>query len=223
MQKPLRKKTLTLAVTAALAGSGLLVSSNASAEVTANIGVTSNYVYRGLTESDDDAAVQGGLDYEHESGFYLGTWVSSLGGGGSYEFDTYLGFATSFGDIGMDVGYTYFSYPRDDDADFGELHLGLSYTDFYASVAYLSNAQDSDIEGTLAYEIGAQFDLVQDLSLGLAVGYVDYDPKDYIDYTWWTVSLNKATPMGDFSFAYIQNDLDDDDDPRFVVSYTMTF
>ena len=46
--------------------------------VSANIGVVSNYVWRGITQTDDKAAVQGGVDYSHSSGFYAGTWVSNV-------------------------------------------------------------------------------------------------------------------------------------------------
>ena len=46
--------------------------------ISANIGVVSNYIWRGVTQTGDQAAVQGGLDYSHESGFYAGTWASNV-------------------------------------------------------------------------------------------------------------------------------------------------
>ncbi len=212
------------AIASILAIGGLGVSGQAMAEVSANIGITSNYVFRGLTESDDDAAVQGGVDYNHASGLYLGTWVSSLGGGGDYEIDGYFGFANELSSgFGYDLGYVYYAYPRADDSDAGEIYLNLSFSQFSAGVAYVINADDSDWEKTLSYELGAEFPVAADMSLGAQIGYVDPNPSDDTNYTWWSLSLNKATSMGDFSFAYVQNDLDDDDDPRFLVSYTMNF
>ena len=70
---------------------GLLLSGSALAEVTGNIGATSNYLWRGTTQTNDAAAVQGGIDYAHDSGFYAGTWVSNVDFGDetSYELDLY--------------------------------------------------------------------------------------------------------------------------------------
>ena len=65
--------TKTLLATALLAGAGV-----AQAELSANLGVQSNYYFRGITQTDDKAAVSGGIDYAHDSGFYLGTWLSNV-------------------------------------------------------------------------------------------------------------------------------------------------
>jgi len=55
-----------------------LMSLSANAAVEANIGATSNYVWRGVTQTNDAVAVQGGIDYRHEVGFYAGTWASNV-------------------------------------------------------------------------------------------------------------------------------------------------
>ena len=72
---------------------GLLLSGSALAEVTGNIGATSNYLWRGTTQTSNEAAIQGGLDYAHDSGFYAGTWASNVDFGDetSYELDFYGG------------------------------------------------------------------------------------------------------------------------------------
>ena len=67
------KFTKSILATALLAGAGV-----AQAELSANIGVASNYYFRGITQTDDGAAVSGGIDYNHESGFYVGTWMSNI-------------------------------------------------------------------------------------------------------------------------------------------------
>jgi uncharacterized protein (TIGR02001 family) len=113
----------------------------ASAAVEANISVTSNYIWRGVTQSNDSASVSGGIDFSDESGFYAGTWVGSLGEGDEEgttgaETDFYLGFAGEVSDFGYDVGYIYYSYTDLVDVDFGELYFNGSYGAFGIGLAY---------------------------------------------------------------------------------------
>ena len=90
--------------------------------LTGNLGLFSQYVFRGLTQTNKEPALQGGFDYAHASGFYLGTWGSNIswlrdGGayraGGSLELDFYGGYKMTFGDFGLDVGTLYYWYPGD--------------------------------------------------------------------------------------------------------------
>ncbi len=90
--------------------------------VTGNIGLFSQYIFRGLTQTNREPALQGGLDYAHASGLYLGTWGSNIawlrdGGayraGGSLELDVYGGYKMALGDFGLDVGTLYYWYPGD--------------------------------------------------------------------------------------------------------------
>ena len=60
----------------------------AMAELTGNIGVANNYIWRGVTQSDDESAVSGGIDYKNKSGLYAGTWFSNMSNS-SYEHDLY--------------------------------------------------------------------------------------------------------------------------------------
>jgi uncharacterized protein (TIGR02001 family) len=90
--------------------------------ITGNVGLFSQYIFRGLTQTDRRPAIQGGFDYAHASGFYAGTWASNIswlrdGGayqsGGSGEFDFYGGFKNEIGNTGFtyDVGGLYYWYP----------------------------------------------------------------------------------------------------------------
>ncbi|MBS0003238.1 MAG: TorF family putative porin, partial [Thioalkalivibrio sp.] len=161
--KKLTRSALSAAVVAAVSTGGLAMTSTATAEVSANIGVVSSYFFRGFSESDGAAAVQGGIDFEDASGFYLGTWVSNVDFSAldpddleapvdttSYEIDLYAGFAGEFaGGFGYDVGYIYYAYPDAQlsdgsslSADFGELYGELSYDMFYGGLAYTINDDD---------------------------------------------------------------------------------
>jgi len=91
---------------------------------TGNVGLYSQYIFRGLTQTNRDPALQGGFDYSHSSGLYAGTWASNIswlrdGGsynaGGSLEWDFYGGFKGNFGktDFTYDAGALYYWYPGD--------------------------------------------------------------------------------------------------------------
>lgn len=102
--------------------------------LTGNVGFFSQYIFRGLTQTNRDPALQGGFDYSHSSGFYAGTWASNIswlrenasfaaggvtipngtyGEGGSLEWDFYGGYKGTFGksDFTYDVGTLYYWYP----------------------------------------------------------------------------------------------------------------
>ena len=90
----------------------------AHAEVTGNLGLTSDYRFRGISQSQNAPAVQGGVDYTHSSGFYIGNWNSSVSSqvytnGAGVESDLYAGFKKDiYKGLTIDLGtYNYF-YPR---------------------------------------------------------------------------------------------------------------
>ena len=102
-----------------------------------NAGLFSDYRFRGFTQTDYKPAFQGGFDFAHKSGFYLGNWNSnveqSLFNGASLEMDFYGGYKTTFGDFGIDVGVIYYYYPGSGkaspgiDAENFEAYIGGSY------------------------------------------------------------------------------------------------
>ena len=121
------KKTIVAGAVATALTSGVALAQAPQAPasphtLTGNIGLYSQYVFRGLTQTDRDPALQGGFDYSHASGFYAGTWASNISwlrdfgaysSGGSLEWDFYGGFKGTFGksDFGYDVGLLYYYYP----------------------------------------------------------------------------------------------------------------
>ncbi|MDD3517858.1 MAG: TorF family putative porin [Chromatiales bacterium] len=221
MTKLFKKAALSSAIAAALLASG-----TAMAEVEFNIGATSNYLWRGLTQTEDGAAIQGGIDYSHDSGFYAGAWTSNVKFGDSgYELDGYFGFGKEFGDLGVDVGYIYYAYPTFDDSDFGEIYANLTWKFLSGGVAYTSNAQDAveAVESAVYYYIGASTDIPAGLTLGGTIGHTAFDDDSLEDYSHFQISLGKSTDFGDFALTADKNDIDGDDDPRVSVSWTKTF
>ncbi|MGE0079772.1 MAG: TorF family putative porin [Thiohalomonadaceae bacterium] len=221
-------KTLALSFLAA----GALAGGIAHAEATGNVGVTSNYIWRGMPQSGDDAAISGGLDYAHASGLYAGTWTSSIGGGSQYELDLYAGFAGEVSGFSYDVGAINYMYPLDEDAelDFTEVYGSIGFGPVTASVAYtISKEADVDDENDLYLSVAANFDLKEDLTLGLLVGSYDLEDDAAEDITHYQVSLTKSLAgVGDFTFAVDKaSDYADgttvDEDPRVSVSFSKSF
>ena len=104
--------------------------------------VTSDYDYRGISQTATDPALQGSLDYSHESGFYASAWGSSLDWGrGSdthVEIDYFAGFSREFGDSGVnwDLGVLYYTYPGLSSANFVEYYGGLTFKAFNIKLSY---------------------------------------------------------------------------------------
>jgi len=107
------------------------LATNAQAvEVTANIGYMSEYIFRGISQSDSSA--MGGLDAT-ASGFYLGTWAADVEQG--LEVDLYGGYNGNIGDLSFGVGGTAYTYTDDFDDDYKEINLSLGYDIFSISAA----------------------------------------------------------------------------------------
>jgi uncharacterized protein (TIGR02001 family) len=198
--------------------------------VSGNVSATSNYIWRGVSQTGNAAAVQGGIDWNHDSGFYVGTWTSTLGGDLGYELDGYLGFGNEIGEFGYDVGYIYYAYPVQEDVDFSEVYLSGSWKWLELGLAYTVDGQAPDdsafIGGDMYYYAGLSFDLPQDWGLGLTLGSYNFDADsstNELNYVHYQVAVTK----GDFTFAIDDNDLkdefDEDTDPLVSVSWGTTF
>ena len=128
----MRKSLITTAVLGALAAPSFVFAADAAPApdytLAYNVGIYSQYIFRGLTQTNHDAALQGGVDFTHSSGFYLGAWGSNISwltdgktpaeskyykSGGSAEIDLYGGYRYAFGDtgVGIDVGALTYYYP----------------------------------------------------------------------------------------------------------------
>lgn len=217
-------KVKTIAMTSVLAAS-MVASTAALADASGNIGVVSNYVWRGLTQTGNDSAIQGGLDYAHSSGLSVGTWVSNTAFG-SQELDIYGAFDGSVGDFGYTVSAIQYRYPSLTDANWSEWALGGSYKNFSIKYNYTSDWAKLGTKSNYI-EAAASFDIAKDVSLGLHVGHTKFDDEAKAglpSYTDYSVSLGK----GDFAFTISDTNLsktDDplDSDPKYFVSWGKSF
>lgn len=196
-------------------------------EVSANVTLTTDYVFRGISQTSEDPAVQGGFDYAHDSGLYAGVWGSSLefregGDPASLELDYYGGYAGEANGLGYDLGAIYYDYPGNDapvDLDYLELGGGLSYA--------FAGALAPTVSGYAWYspdffgEDGDALALIGDLELSLGQGFglrfqlgqqdVDGDEStDGFDYRWGQVGVTQSLGPFDLELAYWNTDDDDE-------------
>lgn len=110
---------------------------SAPVTVTGSVGVVSDYRFRGVSLSGGDPAIQGGITVTHESGFYVGTWGSSIDDGGSdiygdLELDVFGGWSGNVAEgVGLDVGLLYYAYPTNAsgvDAEYFEPYVTVTGT-----------------------------------------------------------------------------------------------
>lgn len=229
-----------------LAAAGVLVAAAGSVQaqsLTANAAVSNNYIWRGLTQSINEGAISGGIDYAADSGFYVGTWASNVsyaaGDDFSYEHDVYAGFSGEAGGLAYDVGFLYYNYDDAAEFDFSEIYgsIGIGGFTFGAYVLFDTEANEGPGQdfgfGEATYIYADYVMEIRDgLELGFHVGRHEGDfneafngvPGDYIDYN---ISLSKDG----FSFMITDTDLDDyapgdgldNDEIKFVVGYSMDF
>ena len=190
----------------------------AQAEVTGNLGLTSDYRYRGISQSQNAPAVQGGLDYAHSSGLYVGNWNSSVSSqvytnGSGVESDLYAGYKKElYKGIGIDVGtYNYF-YPRATVAGTGsnfdtyEAFAGLTYLDLvsakYSQTLGKGYFGTTNAQGTQYFQADATLPVpvVKNVSFVAHVGHTNVANHGTANYTDYNAGLAYALPQ-DFSVA----------------------
>jgi uncharacterized protein (TIGR02001 family) len=176
-------KLVALSVAAALAAPTVVMAEEAS-PLTFNVGVVSDYLFRGISQTHGKPAIQGGVDYAFSNGFYVGAWASSITwvkdwlGDGSVEVDVYGGYkGTITGDLGFDVGYITYNYPGKGDAsptwlanpNTQEVYVGLTYKWLSAKYSHATSshfvgwyggpAYDQNTRGSNYLELNANYDL----------------------------------------------------------------
>ncbi len=184
----------------------------AAPEVTYNVGVVSQYRYRGIAQTTGDAALQGGADYANANGFYAGAWGSTIKwikdaayegaeqAKGPFELDMYAGYKFEAGGLGYDVGYLRYEYVgntyknaypagnvnANTDEAYGAVTYGpatLKYSYAFSDLFGYGNSRGSDY-----WDLSATFDL------GNGYSFVPHVGRQ-------TVKNYAATTYNDFAFT----------------------
>ena len=229
------KKLAHAVVAAGLAGvSGLVMAAEESSphSLSGNLGFFSDYAFRGVSQTDEDPAIQGGFDYAHASGFYLGTWGSNVEfGDANMEWDVYGGYSGKIaGDLGYNVGLLQYFYPGLSDADTLEVYAGVTWKGFGLKASYSATdyfgAADSD--GTVYWDASFNYELPAAVMLGLHYGYT-VGAGAQADYADWKIGVSKEFGGFNFGLAYVATDDDGEGlygkyaDDRVIVSVGKTF
>ena len=214
--------------TAAVVAAGLAISAaTALAEVSGNVALTTDYTFRGISQSSELPAIQGGFDYTHDSGFYAGVWGSNVEFETTevnMELDVYAGYGFEASeDVTFDVGLLHYQYPGDSNSNF-------DYTEIYGSVSFFDATVGVNYSPEYFGDTDAYYYFYGDYSLALAenfsvdahAGYNLFDGEDsfssfigaesgddaYVDY-----SIGVSTEMDaiGLSLAYVGTNIDDDD------------
>lgn len=199
------KKIVSALMLAGLVGAPAVVMAEDSPHsFSGNVTLTSDYLFRGISQTGGDAAIQGGFDYSHASGIYLGTWASNVGwiedfqgyASGNMEIDLYGGYRGALGPVSYDVGVIGYFYPGEENGattgDTTELYLGLGWKWFSAKYSYsisdetfgFANSDGSDyLEVNASYPVGET-----GLTLGAHWGTFSFENNGAQDYDDWKIS-----------------------------------
>jgi len=228
------KSSLGLALCAGAVGASAV-------EISGNVTLASDYRFRGIAqlEGNISPALQGGFDLKHESGLYIGTWASNVNfisdvtvvdgedevvvpatlSPGALEIDVYGGYSGSFNEsVSYDVGVLYYGYPDDEvtqldylefygSVSFSDLKIGLNYSDDY----FAETGEFFYLYGDYSYALNDMF------TVSAHVGYNSFDESTFLsngddNYTDWKVAISTDQLGVTWSLAYVDTDLDDDED-----------
>lgn len=230
---------LTAAATALAAPSFALAQAKSPHTFTGNVTLASEYLYRGIAQTRGKPALQGGFDYSHASGIYVGTWASNISwisdngaaaAGGpvpsaSLEIDVYGGYkGTISGDLGFDVGVLTYNYPGKNKPvgaarpDTTEIYGGLSYK--WLSLKYSVTTgslfgwtetvnANNKTDGSGYLDLTGTFDLGSGFGLVAHLGRQSVKGRGTASYTDWKLGVTKDLGFGTLGVAYTDTNAKD--------------
>lgn len=239
----MKKLILAAAVFAAFATSASAQQAEAPASdhtFTGNVALVSDYRFRGISQTFRKPAIQGGFDYAHSSGFYIGNWNSSVSGvsfpqGAGIEMDVYAGFKFEpVKDLTADIGVLYYYYPSalvagtDEKFNNTEIYIGATYKWFSAKYSYgvsdffgLNNTtagayaftalpQRGDSKGSGYLDLNANFEIADKTVLNLHAGHQTVNSYGELSYSDYKIGVSRDFGFATLGIALIGTDADKD-------------
>ena len=210
-------------------------------DFSANVGIVSEYAFRGVQQSDENLAIQGGFDWSHDSGVYAGVWGSNVdfndGDEANVEIDLYAGYAGGFSGFTYDVGILYYAYPgADNDLNYdyveGKFTLGYDFGVLALSGSiFYSPEFFADSDDAVYYSGDVEVPLPYDFTLTGHIGRQTIDDNAAFalpDYTDWGIGIGYTLAGFDLSATYIDTDLSDSEcadgcDGRVIFGISRSF
>jgi uncharacterized protein (TIGR02001 family) len=189
----------------------LATATAAHAEFSGTVTATTDYDWRGVTQSAQDPAIQGSIDWSMDMGLYAGAWASNVdfgSGDPNVEVDLYVGW--SGGDtLTWDVGGVYYTYPGESDFNFPEIYGSLGWEFLEGKISY-----SWDFAGTsksaMYYEANLDYGLPANFGVIGHIGYSDgdgiraaYDQSNYYD---WALGISYTWSHFDFSLKWVDGE-----------------
>lgn len=223
----MKKQLSTVVVASVMVFGGSSVSAEdigAGFDLSGNVALGSDYIWRGVSQSQGKGAIQGGVDLTHSSGFYLGTWASNVDfdGAASSEWDYYLGYGFEAGPVAFDLGHLAYTYVDNNSLNFQETYASMSVVGISAGVNYTHSGLNNAGESWSYLWLGYDIELPGEVGLSLVVGEYDYKDEVFTHvsstgfakasesrYQNYGITLSKSYKTFDFSVSYTDTNLTD--------------
>lgn len=171
--------------------------SSALAGWSADVGFTSNDIWRGLTQSDNKPSVQTNLNYAFDNGFYAGLAAANVnfGEGEDLELDPTIGYAGKLANgMGYDIGLIRYHYFKAEESSFNEAQVKISYSIFHAGIAYTDDYSGTNTEG-IYYTAGIVYEIPEGIVNGVTVsanmGHQQLDSEIGSSYNDYRLAISK--------------------------------
>jgi len=205
--------------------------------IAGNLTLTNNYIFRGLSDTRNEAALQGGLTFSFDSKIYVGLWGTNTnfpspnGDLATFEADEFIGYSNTIKDLSFDLHFVRYDYPRASSATYNELIGSLSYKFITFLMGYSGNVFGSHGPGTyinlgLNVDIPAKYIYFEHVNLSGGVGSYDLDKEAGNSYQDYNILLAKT--VGDkytFSLQWVDTNHKNPpyDGSRWVIAITAKF
>ncbi len=186
-------------------------------KISANVALASEYIFRGLPQTDGELGLSGGFDFTHDSGLYAGVWAANVNFDevASLETDLYLGWNKEvYSDIALDVGVIAFTYSGDEsasDSNLTEIYTGLSWQGLAATYYFGTGDATDYFELSYAHDI-------ENVSVSATFGYADFVES----YNFYGIGISTQLLGLDIALNWTDNNTDVDD-TNLVLSLGKSF
>ncbi len=219
----------TMAAEAAPAEEKAMASEESESNLSFNLSLVSDYVFRGVTQNDFAPALQGGLDYKFgDSGFYVGGWGSNVDFGTvlgtDVEVDLYVGYGTNFsddwsGDVKL-LRYNYLGNNTGVDLNYNELISSISYKEMLTfTLGYTNNYFAVSSEKQVYFGVAGSWEVGNGVNLTAGLAHTNFD--SFTDYTDWTLGVNRDFGPVNIGLNYYDTNISGKVSDQFVLAFSI--
>lgn len=218
-----------------LASISVLYSASSYAEMSVTVTAASDYLFNGISQTDEGPATQGSIDWSNEQGWYVGSWASNVdfGDDTNAEIDYYGGFSQSLSnDVYYDVGlahYTYVGGDNSNDINYSEIYLAIGYQTSEIKAWYTNDYAGTDA-GHYIIALSHTIPITEDVGLTLQIDRsASLDDDKFSWDTYEDSYIHAKAELGfnwqdlSFTVGVEKTDLDYDDDVKLLGSISYTF